>query len=180
MGRTLEQQIRDFRDAIAELVKKYQFRDRNETVAYGLSVSQAYALRALHRRGPLAMGELAQDLHLSVSTVTRVVDPLVDKGLVRRSRSAHDRRVCRVELAPRGFRLWRRLEDELMEIDEEILSILTGREREAVIRVLRTLSRATDAWRARKAAQPLRSEPKANEARAPAKKAEQSNAGGLA
>jgi hypothetical protein len=52
MSRTLDRQVRDFREAIAELVKKYQFRDRNETVAYGVSVSQAYALRALYRAGP--------------------------------------------------------------------------------------------------------------------------------
>ena len=153
MDRELHGQVRNFRDAIAELVKKYQFRDRNETVAYGVSVSQAYALRCLHREGPLVMKELAQDLHLSVSTLTRVVDQLVAKKLARRSRGEGDRRLCRVELTPRGRALWRRLEDELMEIDEEILSQLSTGERQAVIDVLRLLAEATDAWRARKAAE---------------------------
>ena len=155
MSRTLQRQVRDFREAIAELVKKYQFRDRNETVAYGISVSQAYALRALHRAGPLVMKDLAEDLYLSVSTLTRVVDQLVGKKLVRRSRSEEDRRLCLVELTARGRALWRRLEDELMEIDEEILSRLSAGEREAVIGVLRLLAEATDAWRARKAAQQI-------------------------
>ncbi len=149
----LHRQVRDFRDSIAELVKKYQFRDRNETVAYGISVSQAYALRCLSRDGPLVMKELARDLHLTVSTLTRVVDQLVAKKLARRSRSEEDRRLCRVELTARGRALWRRLEDELMEIDEEILSQLSSGERDAVIGVLRLLAEATDAWRARKAAE---------------------------
>lgn len=153
MSRILARQVREFRDAIAELVKKYQFRDRNETVAYGVSVSQAYALRALCREGSLNMKELADDLHLSVSTLTRVVDQLEAKKLVRRDRGDRDRRVCRVEPTGRGRALWQRLETELMEIDEEILSQLSSREREAVIRVLRRLAEATDAWRARKAAQ---------------------------
>jgi DNA-binding MarR family transcriptional regulator len=77
----------------------------------------------------------------------------VAKKLVRRSRSEEDRRLCRVELTARGRALWRRLEDELMEIDEEILSRLSSGEREAVISVLRLLAEATDAWRARKAAE---------------------------
>jgi DNA-binding MarR family transcriptional regulator len=155
MNHTLHRQVRDFREAIAELVKKYQFRDRNETVAYGISVSQAYALRCLHREGPRVMKELAEDLHLTVSTLTRVVDQLVAKKLVRRSRSEEDRRLCRVELTARGRALWRRLEDELMEIDEEILSRLSSGERDAVISVLRLLAEATDAWRARKVAEQI-------------------------
>lgn len=153
MRRTLERQARDFREAIAELVKKYQFRDRNETVAYGISVSQTYALRALHRAGPLVMKALAENLHLSVSALTRAVDQLVEKKLVRRARSEEDRRLCVVELTARGSALWRRLEDELMEIDEEILSPLSEGERQAMIDVLRLLAEATDAWRARKAAE---------------------------
>lgn len=153
MDRIPEGQVRDFRDAIAELVKKYQFRDRNEIVAYGLSVSQAYALRALHRAGPLLMKELAADLQLSVSALTRVVDQLESSKLARRSRGEQDRRVCRVELTARGRSLWQRLEGELMEIDEEILSQLSSGERRAVVRVLLLLAEATDAWRARKAAE---------------------------
>jgi DNA-binding MarR family transcriptional regulator len=88
-----------------------------------------------------------------VSTITRVVDQLVAKKLARRSRGEADRRLCRVELTARGRGLWLRLEGELMEIDEEILSRLSSGEREAVIDVLRLLAEATDAWRARKVAE---------------------------
>ena len=153
MARTLNEQARDLEAVMAELVKKYQFRDRNETVAYGLSVSQAYALRALHERGPLAMGELASELRLSVSTLTRVVDQLVRKGLVDREREGEDRRICRARLTDRGAHLWGRIQDELVESDCEVLRGISAREREVVIRVVRDLSRAVDRWRARRAAQ---------------------------
>ena len=152
MARSLAEQGRDFRAAVSELVKKYQFRDRNETVAYGLSVSQAYALSALAARGPLSMGGLASDLHLSVSATTRVVDSLADRHLVVRSPDAADRRVCRVAISARGRRLWRRLEDELLESEAEVLGALAPAEREAAIRALRLLACATDAWRAGRAA----------------------------
>ena len=47
MARSLSAQTRAFQSVMVGLLKLYQFRDRNETVAYGLSVSQAYALRSL-------------------------------------------------------------------------------------------------------------------------------------
>lgn len=145
-------EVREFNRAMAELVKRYQFRDRNETVAYGLSVSQAYALRALAERGSLAMGELAEELRLSVSAATRVVDPLVTRRLVRRAPGHDDRRVRVATLTTAGEQLWVRLERELLEIDRRVLAGLSAREREAVVRVIEALGRETDAWRS---AQPL-------------------------
>ena len=108
MARTLAEQTRAFRRVMSGLVKKYQFRDRSETVAFGLSVSQAYALGSLFEHGTLTMGGLAADLQLTVSTATRVVDPLVARALVRRGVAPEDRRICRVALTPKGRRLWRR------------------------------------------------------------------------
>jgi DNA-binding MarR family transcriptional regulator len=143
----VEAQARAFNRAMAELVKRYQFRDRNETVAYGLSVSQAWALRALAERGPLAMGALAEELRLSVSAATRVVDPLARRKLVRREPGSSDRRVRTVALTAAGSRLWARVEGELLAIDRRVLAGLAPREREAVIRVIVALGRETDAWR---------------------------------
>ena len=149
MARRLSEQARDFQRVLSGLVKLYQFRDRNETVAYGISVSQAYALGALAEHGALTMSGLAAELHLSVSTMTRVVDQLVARSLARRAPDAQDRRVWRVSPTARGGALWRRIEDELLEIDEEVLRTLSPAEREALIRALRLLSRATQAWRER-------------------------------
>jgi len=70
MARSLKTQTKDFQAAMVGLLKLYQFRDRNETVAYGLSVSQAYALRALAESGALAMSGLAEELKLTVSSKT--------------------------------------------------------------------------------------------------------------
>ena len=152
MPRSLAAQAHDLQRVMAELVRKYQFRDRNETVGHGLSVSQAYVLRALHEHGPLSMGELAGELRVSVSTMTRVVDPLVRKRLAERDRSGDDRRLCRIALTAAGRRLWSRIERELTASDAAVLRTITPSERETVIRVIGLLSRAVDSWRARQAA----------------------------
>jgi len=153
MARTLAEQAFDLQRVTAGLVKKFQFRDRNDTVAYGLSVSQAYSLRALAERGPLTMGELAEDLGLSLSTMTRSVHPLVEQALLRRVSDPSDRRVCRIELTKEGQSLWSKIEGELVANDVEVLRTIAPSEREAVIRALAALSGAIDAWRAEKKAQ---------------------------
>jgi DNA-binding MarR family transcriptional regulator len=153
MARPLSEQADDLQRATADLVKKFQFRDRNETVSFGLSVSQAYVLRALSENGPLAMGALAAEMHLSVSTLTRVVDQLVRKALVRRSAGVRDRRVCRVGLTARGRSQWQRLEDGLVENNIRVLRGIAPDERETVIRAIQRLSSAVDVWRAEAAAQ---------------------------
>ena len=145
----LDDQARALREATVELVKKYQFRDRSETVAYGLSVSQAYALGSIVRLGPLAMADLADDLHLSASTLSRVVDQLVRKSLVRREQSGEDRRVWYVAVTGPGRRLWRQIDDDLVAIDREVLASVAPAERATVIRAVRLLSEATERWRRR-------------------------------
>jgi len=150
MARPLIEQANDLQRAVAGLVKRFQFRDRNETVAYGLSVSQAYVLRALSELGPLSMGGLAAEMRLSISTMTRVVAQLDRKSLVRRTPDPRDGRVCRVALSARGQTQWLRIEDELVAADFEVLQTIPSAERETVIRAIGKLSDAVDLWREQK------------------------------
>jgi DNA-binding MarR family transcriptional regulator len=50
----------------------------------------------------MTLGELGRELGISPSTVTRNVDRLTERGLVRREPSPHDRRSSRVVLTPDG------------------------------------------------------------------------------
>ena len=74
MSPSLARQAESLYDVFSELVRGYQFRDREGICCHGLSVSQCYTLDALVRHGPASMGELADHLYLEVSTMTRVVD----------------------------------------------------------------------------------------------------------
>lgn len=147
MPAPLRAQAEALHRVMTDLVKRYQFRDRSEIVAYGLTVAQAYSLDALAARGTLAMAELAAELGVRPSAITRVVDELETKGLALRARDEADRRTWRIRATPRGLRVWRRLHEELVDVDEEILRSLSGPERELVVSVNRRLCAAIDAWR---------------------------------
>jgi DNA-binding MarR family transcriptional regulator len=145
-NRTTEQARRLHR-AVTDLVRRYQFRDRNEICCFGISVSQCYALEALAQAGTLTMGALASCMQLSVSTMTRVVDQLVARGLVQRGVDAEDRRVCCVEPTSKGRKLLAGISAELLESERAILDKLPAEHRKSVIHALEELSRAVDEWR---------------------------------
>src|SRR5262245_14728391 len=71
--------------ALSELVRVYQFRDRDRICCHDVSVTQCYALEALLRRGPSSLNELASELYLDKSTASRVVATLRRKGYVTRA-----------------------------------------------------------------------------------------------
>ena len=145
-GRATEQASRLHR-AVTELVRRYQFRDRNEICCFGISVSQCYALEALAQAGTLTMGALASRMQLSVSTMTRVVDQLVARGFAQRGEDAEDRRVCCVGPTSEGRELLAKVSSELLESERAILDKLSAEHRESVILALEDLSRAVDKWR---------------------------------
>ena len=125
--------------ALTDFVRQYQFRNRNEICCYGVTVSQCYLLDALATRGPLSMQELASHLCLKISTVTRLVDGLVKKKLVRRQKDSEDRRVVRAELTEAGQKTQEKITDDLLATQEQILLSMPENVREEVVRAICTL-----------------------------------------
>ncbi len=147
MTQRLAAQAQQLHRALAHLVKKYQFRDRNDICCYGISVSQCHTLEVLGEHGTSTMQALAKHLHLAVSTVTRVIDSLVDKALVERQTSSQDRRVCQVTLTPSGLDLLQQIQGELIAREQAVLQRMPAASRQHVIQALENLSRAVDDWR---------------------------------
>jgi DNA-binding MarR family transcriptional regulator len=80
------------------------------------------------------MGGLAKLLELDVSTVTRTVDRLEERGLVTRRRSDSDRRVLLVRVTPRGRALVERIQLQLMDEMRGVLGAIDANAREEVTR----------------------------------------------
>jgi len=70
--------------------------------ALGLSHAQAGMLYLLHYHSQVSVKEAAEFLGISKSAATQLLDPLADKGLVRRHNDPSDRRVIRLSLTAKG------------------------------------------------------------------------------
>ncbi len=139
-------QVKRFHNEIVELVKKYQFRDRNKRVCCGLSVSQCYIIDTLHRFGPLNMKNLAEKMHLSISTITRVVAPLVKKEFVRREEDQKDRRIRLIMLTKKGQAAFQQSWQNVFESEKIILGNFPAEQRELLITLLFDLNKAVKQW----------------------------------
>ncbi len=138
-GSELSRQAERLYSAFSDMLRQYQFRDREQICCHGLSVSQCYALEALNQRESMTMGDLAGHLRLKISSITRVVDALVESGLVRRVDDPEDRRVCRVQISAKGRTLVARIQRGLVEEYERVLENVPPASREAVIQAITEL-----------------------------------------
>jgi MarR family transcriptional regulator, 2-MHQ and catechol-resistance regulon repressor len=134
-----------FHAAVADLVRVYQFRDRDRICCHDVSVTQCYALETLVQQGPMRLGALAERLFLDKSTTSRVVAALVRKGYVEQRADARDRRAMSLQATRQGQRLCARITDDLIEQQKQLLQDLTPDVRAGVVQVLRRLADAADA-----------------------------------
>ena len=138
----LESDAVDLHRALTELVRVYQFRDRDRICCYDISVTQCYALEAVVLDGPMTLNELASRLYLDKSTASRVVDALEKKGYVQRHESPEDRRALHLVATEDGRELHGRIESDILAQERSLLSGFAPEVRQSMSRLILQLARA--------------------------------------
>ena len=136
MSASLTNQAERMYAIFAELVRRYQFRDRDQICSHGLSISQCYTLELMAEGGPRTMGALAAEVCLKISTMTRVADHLVSSGLATRLDDPNDRRVCCVQITEAGRASVARVQKGIVAEYEAVLRAVPVGSREAIIDAL--------------------------------------------
>jgi MarR family transcriptional regulator, 2-MHQ and catechol-resistance regulon repressor len=130
--------------ALADLVRIYQFRDRDRICCHDVSVTQCYALEQLVLHGPQRLNTLAERLRLDKSTASRVVAALERKQYAARFADADDGRAVALTATASGRRLHRRIRDDLAREHEKLMADLAPEVRHAAIQVISRLARAAE------------------------------------
>src|SRR5689334_11499326 len=118
---TISNDAQALHSAVSELVRVYQFRDRDSICCYDVSVTQCYALETLVEHGPLRQGALAERLFLDKSTTSRVVSALLKKGYVEQLDDPTDKRAVLLQATRAGRALCTTITDELVEQQQALL-----------------------------------------------------------
>lgn len=142
---SLEQDARAFYAALSDLIRIYQFRDRDRICCHDVSVSQCYGLQALVEHGGMTLNDLAAHLYLDKSTASRVVDALERKGYVERAPHPGDRRALLLAATAAGRELHRRIQRDLLAEEEALLAGFDPEIRRAMTQLLARLARAAAA-----------------------------------
>lgn len=111
---------------------------------FGVTGPQIWALRTIDDGDVVSMGDLAQRMHLHMSTVSGIIDRLESSRLVTRERSAADARVMDVRLTSRGRALLAKAPEPPRSKAARGLQRLTPKELERVHSALLLIARAMD------------------------------------
>lgn len=109
--------------------------------AGNLSLQELKVIDFLGRHGPSIMRKIADHLMLAVSTMTGIVDKLVQKELAIRETPEEDRRIVRVELTDKGQQICQMNLDTYMELSRGMLEALNEDEQEILLVLLRKIIR---------------------------------------
>ena len=109
--------------------------------AIGLYRGQPPVLRALWEHDGLTQTQLAQRLHVTPATMTKMLQRMEKAGFLTRRPDEHDRRVSRVRLTRAGRAIRARVQAVWQAMEQETFAGLTPAERRALRRSLLTLRR---------------------------------------
>jgi MarR family transcriptional regulator, organic hydroperoxide resistance regulator len=105
----------------------------------GLTGAQADALAVIGQAGPLSLKDLGELLIAEAGHPSRLVDRMVEAGLVERRAAGDDRRRVELSLTPKG----RKVERRVLETREAMLALgrelVDDRDLDAALEVLRDL-----------------------------------------
>jgi DNA-binding MarR family transcriptional regulator len=113
----------------------------------GMTRTQLSVLGTVARERRLGIGELADIEGLNPTMTSRLVGKMEDKGLVRRSPAADDRRSVVVEITAAGARLHTRLRAQRTKLFTSRLAGLPGRQQDALLRAVPALELLAEALR---------------------------------
>ncbi|WP_063807659.1 MULTISPECIES: MarR family winged helix-turn-helix transcriptional regulator [Burkholderia cepacia complex] len=107
----------------------------------GITISQARILLVLANRPPCMTAELARELDLASSAITRAIDRMEQCGLLTRKGCDSDRRIVRLQITQTARLLADRIPEIISTASDELLSILASDE---ILSLKRMLGRAVE------------------------------------
>ena len=99
-----------------------------ELQPFGLTGTQFAILKSVAERAAETAADLCRLLHYDTGSMTRLVDRLEEKGLIRRERSKNDRRVVSLRVTRAGRALLPRWRDSAARVIQRMLTGFTAPE----------------------------------------------------
>jgi DNA-binding MarR family transcriptional regulator len=135
------QRTTELTELINVLVQEFLEIHQNLNDTYtGVSKQELNIISIVGRSGSVIMREIAEQVHLAVSSVTPTVDKLVEKKLVRRERSEEDRRIVTVALSEKGQKIYQMEVESYMRLSASILQALDDQEQEQFLGYFRKVA----------------------------------------
>ncbi|MBE3070325.1 MAG: MarR family transcriptional regulator, partial [Planctomycetes bacterium] len=132
-------------NAIRQIIRAADIDSRQLAADHQITAPQLMAMMAVVEKGAISATAIAKRIHLSPSTLVGVLDRLEGKGLIRRDRSADDRRLVWVTATDQGRALATKTPFPLQYSLDKALKQLTAREQSQTVACMERLADLMDA-----------------------------------
>jgi len=124
---------------MSDIAGIFGMKETEKVVDVDLNFHQLEVLRQIYLLKEPMMSQLGEACGIQLSTLTRIVDKLVQKNFVTRKFDPSDRRVIRVTLTPYGDEVVRKVEKTKKEKIMSVLKYFSHSEREKFLQMLQVL-----------------------------------------
>ncbi|OPY86812.1 MAG: DNA-binding transcriptional repressor MarR [Syntrophaceae bacterium PtaU1.Bin231] len=142
MNRQNDAAYRDIFAVVMAVAREIRCCSQDETFYADVTFRQFCILDAVAKDGQLGLAELHNILAVEKSTTTRLVDPLIRKGLLHRVRSQQDSRAVRLILTEAGRETHEKVWSCLAGFFQTVDTCLSGDRREAILEAVRQFAGA--------------------------------------
>lgn len=136
------EEIKRLRESIRVLERKLGILEESEMACCGLTLAQCHALVEIGRAKSVSLVDLAGTIGLDTSTLSRTVNNLVTKSMVRRELDPDDRRYVTIQLTPEGNRYFREIEASMDAYFAKVYASIAEDDRKNVLESLSVLLKA--------------------------------------
>ena len=117
-----------------------------ETAAYDLTPTEFAAVRLFHVDQEWTTTELTQVLSVNASAVSRVVNNLVNRGVLSRRRSREDRRMVYLKLTEEGVALGLELQERVHACEQRLTRGISSEDLEICLATIKRIVANHAAW----------------------------------
>jgi DNA-binding MarR family transcriptional regulator len=112
---------------------------KQERFFNSVSHQELHTIVYIGENGASRMSDIADNLQLSLSSITGIVDKLVAKKMARRIRSTEDRRIVQVVLTDVADRLFKDAMNSHIDFVRDILNTLNSQEQDQLLALFKKI-----------------------------------------
>lgn len=129
----IKENTRELMDVLGGLSQVLRCCCRDEAFCEGVTFHQFMILDAVAKERELQMADLHKLLSVEKSTTTRLVNPLIKKGLLRRDKADHDSRAVKLMLTKEGRETHKKVQVCLTGFFQRVLGNVPEKKRNEVL-----------------------------------------------
>jgi DNA-binding MarR family transcriptional regulator len=122
-------------DRIATMTRCLRTAAADTYAAFGVPSGHAKFLRHIGRSAPVSQAELARATRTDPALTGRMLESMIERGWVKRTRSEEDRRQYVLELSVAGLRAKKRVDEARAELAAQVARVLDERDAEDFDRI---------------------------------------------